>query len=182
VFVDVVVSGWVQELMMSSCGHKLLYLAKNRNCCVLFWALVIVAHFAVIPYFPKVAQNISINDLNIFSFDFVPFCCSVFSLCYFFTAVPSITWRGSTVPSSHNECSAGNWLTRNNFCTVLYRSECIYILQINFIKKKKGGSKKQWKSPVSQSLNWVLTSEYETRVFIIAYGLKSFEMALWPHV
>jgi hypothetical protein len=27
-------------------------------------------------------------------------------------------------------------LPRNNFCTVQYRSECIYILQINFIKKK----------------------------------------------
>jgi hypothetical protein len=41
------------------------------------------------------------------------------------------------VPFSHSECSAGNWLTRNNVCTVQYRSECIYILQINFIKKKK---------------------------------------------
>jgi hypothetical protein len=57
-------------------------------------------------------------------------------LCHFFTAVPSIPWRGSTVTSSHSECSAGNWLPRNNFCIVHYRSECIYILQINFIKKK----------------------------------------------
>jgi hypothetical protein len=39
------------------------------------------------------------------------------------------------VTSSHSECSAGNWLPGNNFCIVQYRSECIYILQINFIKK-----------------------------------------------
>jgi hypothetical protein len=40
------------------------------------------------------------------------------------------------VTSSHSESSAGNWLPRNNFSIVQYRSECIYILQINFIKKK----------------------------------------------
>jgi hypothetical protein len=42
-------------------------------------------------------KNIYINDLNTFSSDLIPFCCSVFLLCHFFTAVPPITWPGSTV-------------------------------------------------------------------------------------
>jgi hypothetical protein len=42
--------------------------------------------------------------------------------------------RAARKPLDHR---SGNWLTRNNFCTVQYRSECIYILQIHFIKKKR---------------------------------------------
>jgi hypothetical protein len=49
------------------------------------------------------------------------------------------------VTSSHSECCAGNWLTRNNFCTVRYWSVCIYILQINFYKKKRDGGTR-WRS------------------------------------
>jgi hypothetical protein len=65
------------------------------------------------------------------------FCCSVFSFVPFFTAVPSIPWRDSTVTSSHSECSAGKLVVRNNFCTFRYWSVCIYFLQINFYKKKE---------------------------------------------
>jgi hypothetical protein len=54
------------------------------------------------------------------------------------------------VTSSHSECSAGNWLPRNNFCIVRYRSECIYVLQINFIKKKKSFGKKRNKLECNQ--------------------------------
>jgi hypothetical protein len=58
----------------------------------------------------------------------------IFLFCHFFTAVPSITWRGSTVTPSHSECSAGKLVDKEQFCTVRHWSVCIYILQINFYK------------------------------------------------
>jgi hypothetical protein len=51
-----------------------------------------------------------------------------FLLCHFFTAVPPITWRGSTVTPSHSECCAGKLVDQVQFCTVRYWSVCIYIL------------------------------------------------------
>jgi hypothetical protein len=66
-----------------------------------------------------------------------------FLLCHFFTAVPPITWRRSTVTPRTASVLQVNWLTRNNFCTVRYWSVCIYILQINLKKKKKEVQHKQ---------------------------------------
>jgi hypothetical protein len=70
--------------------------------------------------------------------------CFFFS-AYFFTAVPAITWPGSTVTPSHSECSAGELVDREQFYTVRYWSVCIYILQTNFYNKKTRTVSKAYK-------------------------------------
>jgi hypothetical protein len=75
---------------------------------------------------------------------YVRFSAVFFILCHFFTAVPAVTWRGSTVTPSHSECSAGKLVDKEQFCTFRYWSVCIYILQINLYKKNVRFSPPPW--------------------------------------